>query len=985
MSSWPAGDERWILPTDFTHLHVHTNYSMLDGLCFAEPLAKRCAELGLSACAVTDHEHMGGSLKAYKALRKEGVKAIVGMEVTLGQGHLILLAETLAGYKNLMALSGQKLDFALLAAHAQGLIALTACARGHVLTALRNREEDKALAVLNRFKAVFGPKNVFVELQFTGGHHGAYNPQLCHLAEQAGLGIVATNDVHYLTPADHDTQNVLMAIRQRKREHPFQHPTANFYLKSAQEMYDACKGYDLAFHNALEIGARCDVELELGKPDLPSFAENEDQTLSAMARKAYRERNMPPGEHAQRLIHELATIQNMGYSGYFLIVQDFCNWARDHGVPVGPGRGSGAGSLVAYALGITDLDPIEHGLFFERFLNPERVSMPDFDIDFSQAGRESVIDYVKEKYGHVAQIATYTTLQPKSTIKDVARVLGFSFGEVNDHTRVIPSAIRPKTDEEKAMDPFDFALSFAPALVADKKYEGVLAMARQLMGCVRQTGKHAGGVVIGRQPLLEYTPLTDEGLTAYDMKDVEAAGLVKFDFLGVKTLDVIDGTRVALPKLMNDAAVYELIASGRTWGMFQIESPGMVDLCRRLRPSCFEDVVATVALYRPGPKESGMLDDFIARKHGIQHIDYPHPRLEPVLKDTYGTIVYQEQVMQTAQLVAGYTLGGADLLRRAMGKKVQKEMDAQHQTFISGCAAEGIDEELAVSLFKTIDKFAAYGFNKSHAAAYAIITYQTAWLRVHYPEAFAASLFTVEGGDQDVLARYVREARKDGIKVLGPDINRSEAHFTVEDGAVRWGLASIRGMSKINVAHRPYASIYDVARDWMPAQVVRLTEVGALDSLGDRGDLLATAKTAAAEDKRQSLVEAQGQVMIDLGAPETKFGRLTELEYLQAEFKSLGVYVSGHPVPPGFSWPTPSTWDGDLNLAGVIVDIFERTNARGEKWAKVTLEDCIMHRLTLVFSEAYASFDFKVGDIVVMNGAPGREGDFIAREVKLCS
>ena len=960
--------------TDFCHLHVHTTYSQLDGLCAPKALVTRCHELGMSACAITDHEHVGGLIKFYRACKDAGVKPILGMEATIGDHHLVLLARNLDGYRGLMATASRGRRLKMSDIVPTGLIALTACARGHVLSAVRDRDMDRALATLRRLKQIFDA--VYVELQFNGPHHAPHNPQLCQLARDAGVGIVATNDVHYLTPDDHEAQNVLMAIRQGTRD-GFRHPAPEFYLKSGQEMRDACVGFDLALSNTLEVAERCTVELELDKPDLPRFSDDEDRELSRLARRGFMDKTLSPGVPAQRLHHELAVIQNMGYSGYYLIVQDFVNWARAHDVAVGPGRGSGPGSLVAYVLGITDLDPLEHGLFFERFLNPERVSMPDFDIDFAQDGRQRVIDYVRGRWGNVAQIATYMTLQPKSTIKDVARILGLPFDEVNEYTRVIPGALRPKTGREKAMTPFDLALSKAPELCAraksDEAYARVLGIARQLMGCVRQTGKHAGGVVIGRLPLSHYTPLTEDGLTAYDMKDVEAVGLVKFDFLGVKTLDVIQGTGVTVPETLDDPAVYDLIASGRTWGMFQVETPGMTRLCVDMRPDCFNDIVAAVALYRPGPKESGMVDDYIWRKHGVRRVVYPHARLKDVLSYTYGTIVYQEQVMQTAQILAGYTLGGADLLRRAMGKKIQKEMDAQHDVFIQGCVDNGVDEKLAIELFSAIDKHAAYSFNKAHAAAYAMITYQTAWLRLHHPLAFAASLFTVEGGVQKVLARYVREARADDILVLGPDVNASSDRFTVEDGAVRWGLGSIKGLGQVEslVAGQPYSDLFDLARrsGLNRRGLEALICAGAVD--GDRATLMSAVAMAVSDGKAARLDEVRGQTsMFDIDPDPDDVEPWSRLTACEREFAVLGNYVTDH----------PSAVHGHR----VIVDVFARLSAAGRMWARVTLENEEGHENVIFFPDAYEQYFplLTVGEPLTVDGRENEEGDLIVDDCR---
>ena len=1001
--------------TDFAHLHLHTTYSFLDGFVRPKGLGKVCRERGITACAVTDHGHMGGALRVYTDLKKAGVKPILGMEAWVGSGHLVLLARDSVGYDNLRHLASVHahgpLTMSQIAERADGLYALTACVLGHVPAALRARDPDKAIKILNQLIRVFGPENVGVELQFHGPM-ASLCPQLSELAQTAGVDIVAPNDVHYLDEKDAGDQGVLMAIRQGLRlDDPrlFQHPSPDYWLKSANDMYS---GQGLLFRraldNTLKVAERCNVELTLGKPDLPTFADDEDRVLSNLARDGLKARGLASGEYPQRLVHELAVIQDMGFSGYFLIVQDFCNWAREHGVAVGPGRGSGPGSLVAYVLGITDLDPIEHRLFFERFLNPERVSMPDFDIDFAQCGRQLVIDYVRERWGQdrVGQIATYMTLGPKAAIKDVAKVMGIPFQEINALTKVIPTSIRARTLEEEEMSPFDLAMTHAPDLVQraedDGLYSRLLATARNLTGCCRQTGKHAGGVVIGRLPLDHYTPMTADGRTAYDMKDVEAAGLVKFDFLGVKTLDVIDiasrDVGVDPRRLpMDDAAVYDSLCHGHNWGVFQIESPGMTKMCGDLVPTCFDDIVAAVALYRPGPKESGMLDDFIERKHGRQEVDYPHPLVEDVLKDTWGTIVYQEQVMQVAQILAGYTLGGADILRRAMGKKIAEEMHAQRRVFVDGCVKNGVDEELASVIFDAIEKHAAYSFNRSHSAGYALISYQTAWLRHHHPAEFTAALLTIECDDKDVFARYVREARTRGVEFLPPDVNESEAGFRVQNGLVRWGLGAIKGLGEAHlptlVSERPYADFYDLARrSGLTSQALKiLVSVGACDRFDDsRARLMASITPAMGGQRQGQLERASGQMDMGLTVEQSLVDSepMPMEQRLEDERRALGVYITGHPAE-SIVGTTPSSFAvGDKKVSGVIVDVFERVaKISGKRWARVKIEDAETHMSLIFFPDAFALHEDKlvVGGSLMFKGHVNDEDNFVVKGVGPCT
>jgi len=720
--------------TDFTHLHVHTQYSFLDGMCEPRALARRCVELGMSACAVTDHRHMGAALAFYQAMRGAGVKPILGMEaVTADFGHLVILARDGRGYGNLRELATRQqsrlLSISDLETLCPGLQFLTACVANTIAAACARGQVDVARASLTALVSAVGARRVCIELQPNAGPHLRANAGLQELAIDQDLRCVVTNDVHYLDPGDAEAQNVLMAIRQKRRAgdaNIHRHPRPEYYLKSGAEMAEACARHGIdARHLAStqELVGECGLEIELGRPDLPPFSDDDDQSLDDEAWSGLKSRALGGKGYDDRLAMELDVISDMGFSGYFLIVQDFVAWARDNGCAVGPGRGSGAGSLVAYVLGITDLDPLVHKLFFERFLNPERKSMPDFDIDFMQERRGDVIDYVVGRWGreHVGQIATYMSLHPKSAIKDVARALGMPYSEINDLTKSIPTTLKAHTPEEEAMSEWDLAMTKAPDLVAkavkEPGYRRLLSISKQLTGCVRHTGKHAGGVVIGRLPLTAYTPLTDDGRTQYNMNDVEAAGLVKFDFLGVKTLDVIEHASrdvgVDIRDLgTDDAGVYDMISGGDTWGLFQVESPGMTTMCRELMPDGFDDIVAAVALYRPGPMASGMLASFIKRKHGEEEVKYEHPDLEPVLADTYGTIVYQEQVMQAAQALAGYTLGGADILRRAMGKKKPEEMARQRQVFVDGCLANDIGEELASKLFDVIEKFSGYGFNR---------------------------------------------------------------------------------------------------------------------------------------------------------------------------------------------------------------------------------------------------------------------------------
>ncbi len=783
------------MAAEFAHLHLHTLYSLLDGAIRLPDLMESCARTGMKSVAVTDHGNMFGVLNFYQEAKKHGIKPVIGFEAYVagekGMGdktqrvgnHLVLLAENDAGYRNLRYLSSKaftdgfyydpRVDKPILKSHSEGLIALTACMAGAVPRAVRRGDMDEARREVRDLKAIFGDR-LYLEIQSNAlKEQLPVNHGICALAREEGLPLVATADSHYVKREDAKAHEVLMAIASgRTFDDPkrLRHETEELYIKSPDEMYAALEAvtgvgaeWKEAVHNSWLIANRCNVNLNLKDKHLPKFQVPDGETLDSYLIKRAREgldqrfaeialtgRRVDADGYRERLERELGVIVKMGFSGYFLIVQDFINWAKRNGIPVGPGRGSGAGSLVAYSLRITDIDPLPYNLLFERFLNPERVSMPDFDIDFCQDRRGEVISYVTEKYGkdNVAQIITYGALSAKSAIKDVARVMGVPFAEVNELTRNIPNLIEghPATIAK--------ALEVEPKLtqIQEQKpvFKSIIEYARALEGLTRSTGMHAAGVVIGEKPLWEYVPLcrgqNGELVTQFAKDEVELAGLVKFDFLGLTTLTVISNAvklinRGRKPEEqldisllpLDDKKTYQLISSGDTAGIFQMESSGFTEMVKKLKPNVFEDVIAAGALYRPGPLDSGMVEIFINRKHGRERVVYQHPKLEPILRDTYGVIVYQEQVMQIAQVLGGYSLGRADLLRRAMGKKKADLMAQERSGFVEGCARNGVDVRLATELFDAMEQFAAYSFNKSHSAAYGLITYQTAWLKAHHP------------------------------------------------------------------------------------------------------------------------------------------------------------------------------------------------------------------------------------------------------------
>jgi len=1075
---------------DFAHLHLHTQYSFLDGAIRVKDLIKKLQSHGMKSCAVTDHGNMFGALDFYQQATAAGINPILGIEayVTGVTGdvkhtdhvrenfHLVLLAENNTGYDNLKKLSTRafthgkyyypRVDRDLLKQHSEGVIALTACLGGEVGRKAMKDDRDGARAAARTLREIFGPNNFFLEVQPNGvPEQNKVNSFLAELAADEGFELAATNDCHYVEQAHHEAQNVLMAIRQQKQWGDptlHLHQTDSFYVRSGDEMHALLKtDFARAFDNTCAIAQRCKVKLTLGKYYLPPFPTGDSTTSEAdyLVHLAYQGLERRFGEIAYkidrdkykaRLQTELDCIIKMGFPGYFLIVQDFINWSKQNLVRVGPGRGSGAGSLVAYALRITDLDPLPYDLLFERFLNPERVSMPDFDVDFMQAGRGKVIEYVAQKYGRdrVGQIATYAGMNPKSAIKDVARTLGISFHEINELTKPIPPIL-----EGHKLD-FETALEHAPALKqkaeTDETYKKVLNVGRTLEGLFRQVGMHAGGVVIGEKDLVEYVPCfsgnNGEYVTQFDKDKVEAAGLVKFDFLGLKTLDVIEScerlvnARIeaenalprearakaaqkhnhalrapgftpgdAIPPLVVDVLaldedkVYKLIASGDTLGVFQLESTGMREMCRKLKPTCFEDVVAGVALYRPGPIDAKMLESFIDRKHGRQKISYPHPLLEPVLKPTYGTVVYQEQVMQSAQVLAGYSLGGADLLRRAMGKKKPEEMQEQKGKFVDGCGQNGISAEQASEIFDTIEKFAGYGFNKSHSAAYALITYQTAYLKNFYPIEFMAALLTTEVSSTENVVKYIQEARSKGIEVLPPDVNISDVSFTVDYqvgdalqkrrkqrgttyGRIRFGLSAVKGMGdtaieailevRRRVGH--FNSFYHFLEELPPGKINRkvlevMIKSGALDSFGKSRDVLFASIDKALSISEANRADAAKAQFSLFGAAETKRPEAYEPpeqswgpnERLQFERESIGFYLSGHPLDRYLddarklgAVPSPELASMKRNaeaiIVGLVAGVKERPLKTGDgRWAIVTAEDTFGQAEILCFSKAY--------------------------------
>ena len=1032
---------------DFVHLRVHSAYSLSEGALKIPDIASLCKANRMPAVAITDTNNLFGALEFSQTCAKAGIQPIVGCQLAVAfetpepnRTHrnsfdeLVLLAQNEAGYGNLLKLTSQ----AFLAveagasphvpgdavkAHAEGLIALTGGLRGPLGRYLAAGQGDAAEAVCDRLKAIFGDR-LYIEISRQGvREETAIEPKLLALADAMNLPLVATNEAFFAEEgmyAAHDTL-LCIAAGTSVNEPERRRLTPEFRFKTAQEMRAQFADVPEALDNTLVIAGRCAVMAETRAPILPHFVSEAgrseidelrhrateglekrlaDHVLSGSGTEEARTTAAAP--YRERLDFELGVIESMGYPGYFLIVADFIQWAKGEGIPVGPGRGSGAGSVVAWALTITDLDPLRWGLLFERFLNPERVSMPDFDIDFCQERRDEVIRYVQRKYGEdrVAQIITFGKLQARAVLRDVGRVLQMPYGQIDRLCKLVPNnPANPVTLQE--------AIEIEPQLQEQRRQDESVArlidIALQLEGLYRHASTHAAGVVIGDRPLEELIPLyrdprSDMPVSQFNMKDVEKAGLVKFDFLGLKTLSVLQtavdllkvrGIEVDLERLpLDDTGTFEMISRADTTGVFQLESSGMRDVLRRLKPDRFEDIIAVVALYRPGPMEN--IPSYINRKHGIEAVAYDHPKLEPVLKETFGIPIYQEQVQQMARDLAGYTLGRADLLRRAMGKKIKAEMDAQGDTFIRGCAEHsGIATRHARQIFDTMAAFAGYGFNKSHAAAYALVAYQTAWFKANYPVEFYAASMSFDMGNADRIAGFRRELLREGIALLPPDVNRSGVAFAVEDGAVRYALAALKNVGAAameslvgeRAQNGPFRDVGDLA-DRLGAGVVNkrqmehLIKAGALDSLNPNRrqlfecvDTIARLAAVAADDRSSNQVSLFGDDPAAAGAalrlPDVPDWPLTDR--LRHEFEAVGVYLSAHPLDSYaktleklnvVSYAQLMAQAGNpptgAKLAGTVIGRKERRNAKGNKFAFVQLSDSSGLYEVTVFSETLA-------------------------------
>ena len=1029
----------------FVHLHCHTDYSLLDGACEIDQLMQIVVEQKMPAVAMTDHGNLFGAVQFYNAAKANGVHPVIGCEVYVSQkghktrsdndryNHLVLLCENQDGYRNLIDLVSTayldgfyykpRIDLDLLNRHSKGLIAMSACLRGHIPETILSDKYDDAKRLALTYADIFGRNNFFLEIQ---DHHldqdRKLTPELNRLSQETGLPLVATNDSHYLRREDARAHEILLCVQTGKMMSDpsrMRWNSPDFYLKSRAEMMELFSELEDALDRTWEIAQRCQVKLEKVKEPFPKFdvpeGHSTDTYFEYVARQGFEKRRPrleamrakgmlkhDLADYAERLDREIRMIQTMKFSGYFLIVWDFIRYAKSQGIPVGPGRGSAAGSLVGYAMAITDIDPLQYGLLFERFLNPERVSMPDIDVDFCMNRRGEVIQYVTQKYGReqVAQIITFNTLGARAAIKDVGRVLEIPFADVERLTKLIPTTLNIKLQEAMEQEP-----GMNEAAKKDPKIDEVLKTALRLEGLARNCSVHAAGVVISPQPLKELVPLyktnRDEIVTQYDMGGLEKLSLLKMDFLGLTTLTLIQdalrlikkrhGVEIVPEDLpLDDKDTYEIFTKGLTSGVFQFESPGMRDILRRYQPSRLEDLTALNALYRPGPIQGGMVDDFIDRKWGRKEVRYDLPELRELLEETYGVIVYQEQVMQISNKLAGYSLGDADLLRRAMGKKKLEEMVKQRERFIAGAAAKGHPQKKIEKIFDLMEQFAGYGFNKSHSAAYAFLAFVTAYLKAHYPVDFMAALLTSETGNTAKVVKYINECREMSILVLPPDVNQSDWGFTPDAKApagrgIRFGMGAVKnlGQSAVEAIAKAreevgaFRSLDQFCEKVDLGAVNRrmiesLIKAGAMDSLeGTRSQKMAVLDRAmesgqrAWRDRECGQEGLFGEMLAEhVEAPLPNVPDWTDKEKLSGEKELLGFWVTGHPLDgyadkiSELATHDTSTLEGlakgvEVRLCGVFTGVTRKRNKEGKPWASTVLEDRNGSVEALVFATSY--------------------------------
>src|SRR5579864_7395773 len=1061
----------------FVHLHLHTDYSLLDGACDITELVNEAAHRGMPAVAVTDHGNLFAAEHFHHEASTRGVKPIIGCEVYVartsrhdrgektngdansvagrpgrpaagsnggqngdvaqrGTNHLVLLCENAEGYRNLIYLVSKgflegfyykpRIDYDLLAKHSRGLIALSACLSGAVAEPIIDGRHDDARDAAYRLRDIFGKGNFFLEVQDQGLEiDQPVNRHLVRLSRESGIPLVATNDCHYLTRADARAQEVLLCIQTGKTMSDPQRmrfATDQFYFKTAEEMAQVFRELPEALERTAAIAERCNVRIEPVRNSFPDFQVPQGHTIDSyferVAREGFAERvpfleklakqgwlRRPLAEYENRLSAEIKMIMKMRYAGYFLIVWDFIHYARAQGIPVGPGRGSAAGSLVSYALKITDVDPLQYDLLFERFLNPERVSMPDIDIDFCMRRRGEVIDYVTQKYHreNVAQIITFGTMAAKAALKDVGRAMDLPYGDVDRLAKLIPNQINISLE-----DALKQSSQLRSAIDGDERFKDLLEVAKRLEGLARHASTHAAGVVISPQPLIELLPVyktnREEITTQYDMKGLERLGLLKMDFLGLTTLTVLSDTvkliaanrreQVDLETLsLDDAATYQLFSRADTTAIFQFESHGMRDILRRYQPTRLEDLTALNALYRPGPIQGGMIDDFINRKHGKKKVAYDLPELKEILEETYGVILYQEQVMQIANRLAGFSLGAADILRRAMGKKNRDEMAAQREKFLVGCAARKVPAKKAEKIFDLMAEFAGYGFNKSHSCAYALLAYQTAYLKTHFPVEFTAALLTSEIGNTEKVVKYINEVRGSGIRVLPPDVHQSSLYFTPVGEDIRFGLAAIKNVGEntakaicdSRAARGNFQNIYGFCSAIEPRFLNRrvlesLVKAGAMDCFdAPRARLWAAIEGAMNHGQKMDHQRAVGQHgLFRSGASSMSTDDAqnilpeaddwSEDEQLAGEHSVLGFYVSGHPLDEYAGrlkemgtielGALEARRNGEeLAIAGIITQTRAMRSKRGARWAICNLQDRTGGVEVLVFPEAFQKFE----------------------------
>ncbi|MCU1284809.1 MAG: polymerase alpha subunit [Acidobacteriales bacterium] len=1032
--------------SEFTHLHLHSHFSLLDGACEPEKLVERVKALGMSSVAMTDHGNIFGAMHFYNAAKAANIRPIIGCELYICKkddhraapegdkyNHLLVLAESDEGYRNLMKITSEaslhgmyykpRVSKKFLADHSKGLIGLSGCLAGQVCEELMEGHFEKAKAAAGEYSEIFGKNNFFLEIQDQGlPEEHRIHKDLFKLESDLGIPMVATNDSHYLCEGDAHAHDVLICVQTGKSVHDtnrLKFHGDQFFVKSADEMGRVFKDAPQVLTRTMGIAERCNVKIEkVGNP-FPTFIVPDGHTIDSYFEHVSREGmsrrfelirpkadkgllKKTISDYEQRLTLEIKLIQQMKFSGYFLIVWDFIRYAKEKNIPVGPGRGSAAGSLVSYAMGITDIDPLQNELLFERFLNPERVSMPDIDIDFCMNRRGEVIDYVTQKYGreNVAQIITFGTMAAKAAIKDVGRAMDMPYNEVERIAKMVPTTLNITLDNALKESP-----TMQTAYDTEPQVRELLDTARKLEGLVRNVGVHAAGVVISPQPLTDLVPLhktkNDEIVTAFDMKAIEKIGLLKMDFLGLTTLTILDdalkliaqrGAALDLSTIaLDDEETYKKVFfKGLTSGIFQFESSGMRDVLRRYHPTAVEDLTALNALYRPGPIQGGMIDDFIDRKAGRKKVEYELPELEEILRETLGVIVYQEQVMQIANRLAGYSLGEADILRRAMGKKDAEEMAKQRQRFVSGAKERGFNEKKVVKIFDLMEQFAGYGFNKSHSAAYALLAYQTAFLKTHYPLEFMAALLTSVTGSTDDVVKYINECREMGISVEPPDINVSDANFTPHENAIRFGLAAVK-----NVGHNAIESIVNARKklgkfnsffEFAESVDLRLLnkrvlesliKSGAMDALGTRAQLMAVVDRAIEGGQKAQRDAESGQHGLfgvfkqdEAPPPPEKLPNVPdwdEHQRLTAEKEILGFFITGHPMEKyadkladfqaldtrAICEMKQGSGKDEIRAGGVITGVKVLKSKKGDFYAQAGLEDMTGKVDVLVFPEAY--------------------------------